>query len=85
MPPISSPSPHGSTRVASGKAFNNTANTQSRLQRRINDTARLQREAIMDLQRLEAARPHPNLSRPLRNPLNLNLLHLQLGSSRKPP
>jgi hypothetical protein len=49
------PSPHG----PAGKAFHNTANTQSRLQRRICDTSRLQREAIMDFERLQAARPHP--------------------------
>jgi hypothetical protein len=47
------PSPHG----PAGKAFNNTANTQSRLQRRINDTSRLQRQAIMDLKQLQAERP----------------------------
>jgi hypothetical protein len=49
------PSPHG----PAGKAFNNTANTQSRLQRRINDTSRLQREAIMDLKRLQSERLQP--------------------------
>jgi hypothetical protein len=40
-----------------GKAFDHSSSTQSRLQRRINDTSRLQREAIKDLQRLQAARP----------------------------
>src|SRR5476651_436521 len=49
------PSPNG----PAGKAFDNTSTTQSRLQRRINDTSRLQREAIKDLQRLQAARPQP--------------------------
>src|SRR5471030_1209245 len=42
-----------------GMAFHQSSSTQSRLQRRINDTSRLQREAIKDLQRLQAARPQP--------------------------
>jgi hypothetical protein len=42
-----------------GMAFHQSSTTQSRLQRRINDTSRLQREAIMDLQRIQAARPQP--------------------------
>jgi hypothetical protein len=42
-----------------GMAFHQSSTTQSRLQRRINDTSRLQREAIMDLQRVQAARPQP--------------------------
>jgi hypothetical protein len=42
-----------------GKAFDHNSSTQSRLQRRINDTSRLQREAIQDLQRIQAARPQP--------------------------
>jgi hypothetical protein len=54
------PSPNG----PAGKAFNNTANTQSRLQRRINDTHRLQREAIMDLKRLQAEHPQPQAQLP---------------------
>jgi hypothetical protein len=58
------PSPNG----PAGKAFNNTANTQSRLQRRINDTSRLQREAIMDLKRLQAERPQPQPQPPVPQP-----------------
>jgi hypothetical protein len=42
-----------------GKAFDHSSSTQSRLQRRINDTSRLQREAIKDLQRLQAERLQP--------------------------
>jgi hypothetical protein len=49
------PSPNGPV----GKAFDNTSSTQSRLQRRINDTSRLQREAIKDLQLIQAERPQP--------------------------
>jgi hypothetical protein len=49
------PSPNG----PAGKAFNNTSSTQSRLQRRINDTSRLPREAIKDLQRRLAERSQP--------------------------
>src|SRR5471030_601018 len=49
------PSPNGPI----GMAFHQSSTTQSRLQRRINDTSRLQREAIKDLQRLQAARPQP--------------------------
>ena len=58
------PSPNG----PAGKAFNNTANTQSRLQRRINDTSRLQREAIKDLQRLQAERAQPQPQPPTPQP-----------------
>jgi hypothetical protein len=72
------PSPNGPV----GKAFDNTSSTQSRLQRRINDTSRLQREAIQDLQRLQAERPQPPTAP--RNPLTLNRLHPQMGSFRKP-
>jgi hypothetical protein len=49
------PSPNGPV----GKAFHTTSSTQSRLQRRINDTSRLQREAIKDLLRLQAERAQP--------------------------
>jgi hypothetical protein len=49
------PSPNG----PAGKAFNNTANTQSRLQRRINDTRRLRLQSIKELQLLQAQRPQP--------------------------
>jgi hypothetical protein len=58
------PSPNGPV----GKAFHTTSSTQSRLQRRINDTTRLQREAIKDLQRLQAERlptqPQPPAPQP---------------------
>src|SRR5450432_2524990 len=59
------PSPHG----PAGKAFHNTVNTQSRLQRRINDTSRLQREAILDFERLQAARPQPQPQPPAPQPV----------------
>ena len=49
------PSPN----APAGKAFHQSSNTQSRLQRRINDTSRLQREAIKDLHRIQAERPQP--------------------------
>lgn len=49
------PSPN----APAGKAFHQTSSTQSRLQRRINDTSRLQREAIKDLQKIQAERPQP--------------------------
>src|SRR5476649_2810491 len=52
-----------------GMAFHKSSTTQSRLQRRINDTSRLQREAIMDLQRLQAARPQPQPQPPARQPV----------------
>src|SRR5476649_1438162 len=54
------PSPNGPV----GKAFHTTSGTQSRLQRRINDTSRLQREAIKDLQRLQAERLPTQLQPP---------------------
>jgi hypothetical protein len=47
------PSPN----APAGKAFHLSSSTQSRLQRRINDTSRLQREAIKDLLRIQAERP----------------------------
>src|SRR5471032_56960 len=50
---------HHSPNAPIGKAFHQSSGTQSRLQRRINDTSRLQREAIKDLQRLQAERPQP--------------------------
>jgi hypothetical protein len=71
------PSPHG----PAGKAFNNTANTQSRLQRRINDTSRLQREAIMDLKRLQAerAQPQPPAPQPVPQPAETESLTSPIG------
>jgi hypothetical protein len=59
------PSPNGPV----GKAFDNTSSTQSRLQRRINDTSRLQREAIQDLLRLQAARPQLQPPSPATQPV----------------
>jgi hypothetical protein len=80
--PANYPSPNGPV----GKAFDNTSSTQSRLQRRINDTSRLQREAIMDLQRLQAERlqfqPQPPAPKPAPNLLKRNPLPPQLGSFR---
>jgi hypothetical protein len=58
------PSPNGPV----GKAFHTTSSTQARLQRRINDTSRLQREAIKDLQRLQAERPQPQPQPPAPQP-----------------
>ena len=58
------PSPN----APAGKAFHLSSTTQSRLQRRINDTSRLQREAIQDLQRLQAARPQPQPQPPAPQP-----------------
>jgi hypothetical protein len=58
------PSPNG----PAGKAFHNTANTQSRLQRRINDTRRLRLQSIKELQLLQAARPQPQLQPPTPQP-----------------
>jgi hypothetical protein len=54
------PSPNG----PAGKAFNNTANTQSRLQRRINDTRRLRLQSIKELQLIQAQRPQPQPAAP---------------------
>src|SRR5471030_560800 len=59
------PSPNGPV----GKAFHTTSCTQSRLQRRINHTSRLQREAIKDLQRLQAERPQPQPQPPAAQPV----------------
>ena len=58
------PSPN----APAGKAFHLSSTTQSRLQRRINDTSRLQRAAIQDLQRLQAARPQPQPQPPAPQP-----------------
>src|SRR5471032_3123154 len=58
------PSPNGPV----GKAFHTTSSTQAHLQRRINDTSRLQREAIKDLQRLQAERPQPQPQTPAPQP-----------------
>jgi len=59
------PSPNGPI----GMAFHQSSTTQSRLQRRINDTSRLQREAIKDLQRLQAERPQPQPQPPAAQPV----------------
>jgi hypothetical protein len=56
---IEDSSRYPSPNAPAGKAFHQTSATQSRLQRRINDTSRLQREAIQDLQRIQAQRPPP--------------------------
>jgi hypothetical protein len=45
------------TNGPAGKAFNNTSSTQSRLQRRINDTRRLRLQSIKELQLIQAQRP----------------------------
>jgi hypothetical protein len=62
-----------------GKAFDHSSSTQSRLQRRINDTSRLQREAIQDLQRLQAARPQPQPQPPAPHPAEIETLHPPIG------
>jgi hypothetical protein len=69
------PSPNG----PAGKAFNNTANTQSRLQRRINDTRRLRLQSIKELQLLQAARPQPPAPQTTPQPA------LQLTETESPP
>jgi hypothetical protein len=45
--------------AAAGKSFHLSSTTQSRLQRRINDTHRLQREAIKELRAIQAERLQP--------------------------
>jgi hypothetical protein len=62
-----------------GKAFDQSSSTQSRLQRRINDTSRLQREAIQDLQRLQAARPQPQPQPPASQPTETESPHPPIG------
>src|SRR5450432_4777714 len=47
-----------------GKAFDHSSTTQSRLQRRINDTRRLRLQSIKELRRLQAARPQPPAPQP---------------------
>ena len=47
-----------------GKSFHQSSSTQSRLQRRINDTRRLRLQSIKELQRLQAARPQPPAPQP---------------------
>src|SRR5476649_1438464 len=47
-----------------GKAFDHSSTTQSRLQRRINDTRRLRLQSIKELQRLQAAQPQPPAPQP---------------------
>src|SRR5471030_1354264 len=42
-----------------GKSFHQSSSTQSRLQRRLNDTRRLRLQSIKELQQLQAARPQP--------------------------
>ena len=59
------PSPNG----PAGKAFHLTASTQSRLQRRINDTHRLQLQAIKELQRIQAERPQSPAPQPAPQPV----------------
>jgi hypothetical protein len=51
-----------------GLAFIATSNHQTRLQRRINDTLRGQREAIKELERLQAERPQPQPQPPAPQP-----------------
>jgi hypothetical protein len=69
------PSPNG----PAGKAFDNTSTTQSRLQRRINDTSRLQREAIKDLRLIQAARPQPQPLPPAPQPIESEPLNSPIG------
>src|SRR5471030_1290696 len=64
-----------------GKAFHQSSGTQSRLQRRINDTSRLQREAIKDLQRLQAERLLTQLQPPAPQPAS----QLTETESPRPP
>src|SRR5471032_3277611 len=64
-----------------GKAFHQSSGTQSRLQRRINDTSRLQREAIKDLQRLQAERLPTQLQPPAPQPAS----QLTETESPRPP
>jgi hypothetical protein len=69
------PSPN----APAGKAFHQSSSTQSRLQRRINDTHRLQREAIRELQRIQAERPQPQ-PQPTPQPVETVSLHPPIGS-----
>ena len=46
------------------KSFHQSSSTQSRLQRRINDTRRLRLQSIKELQRLQAAQPQPPAPQP---------------------
>jgi hypothetical protein len=62
-----------------GKAFHQSSATQSRLQRRINDISRLQREAIKELQRIQAERPQPPQP-PASQPLESESPHPPIGS-----
>src|ERR1700674_1898462 len=69
------PSPN----APAGKAFHLSSSTQSRLQRRINDTSRLQREAITDLQRIQAERPQPQPQPPIPQPTETDSLTSKIG------
>jgi hypothetical protein len=62
-----------------GKAFDHSSSTQSRLQRRINDTSRLQREAIKDLQRIQSERLLPQPQPPTPQPVETETLHPPIG------
>jgi hypothetical protein len=69
------PSPNG----PDGKAFHNTANTQSRLQRRINDTRRLRLQSIKELQQLQAERSQPQPEPPAPQPVESESPELPIG------
>src|SRR5476649_1012420 len=69
------PSPNGPI----GMAFHQSSTTQSRLQRRINDTSRLQREAIKDLRLIQAARPQPQPLPPAPQPIESEPLNSPIG------
>jgi hypothetical protein len=83
------PSPNG----PAGKAFHNTANTQSRLQRRVNDTRRLRLQSIQELQKLQAARPQPQpptqpqppAPQPVSQPTETESLPSPIGFVPQPP
>jgi hypothetical protein len=68
------PSPN----APAGKAFHQSSTTQSRLQRRINDTSRLQREAIKDFQYIQAERPQPQ-PQPVPQPTAIDSLQPPIG------
>jgi hypothetical protein len=62
-----------------GKAFDHSSTTQSRLQRRINDTRRLRLQSIQELRLIQAQRPQPQPPLPAPQPVENEPAYQPIG------
>ena len=62
-----------------GKAFDHSSTTQSRLQRRINDTRRLRLQSIKELRLIQAQRPQPQPQPPAPQPVENEPAYQPIG------